>query len=218
MRKKRQLSRRWKLKLVLLLLLVGLVLLLMRMVPMLQAAALQQASVLASGEIVSAAREQIALYSDDFAYESLMHIERDAGGHITLLAPNTMLLNAAIADITLAVHEKVLSMENRRITFPIGTVSGLWFLANFGPDFSFRFRYMGMPNVSLKSEFNEAGINQVQHRIYLVVECDISVVVPFFSQSEAISCTVLLTEGIIVGYTPDTYVGIGNIGNIGGAE
>ena len=63
----------------------------------------------------------------------------------------------------------------------------------------------GTVETDLKSEFKEAGINQTLHRVYLQVDCEVSILTPFHDISKKISNQVLLIENVIVGHIPDTY-------------
>ena len=64
---------------------------------------------------------------------------------------------------------------------------------------------IGNVETDLRSEFQEAGINQTLHRIYLQVDCKIQILTPFAPVEERISNQVLLAENLIVGITPDSY-------------
>lgn len=57
----------------------------------------------------------------------------------------------------------------------------------------------------LKSEFEEAGINQTLHRVYLEVVCNVTILTPYETITETITNQVLLIEGLIVGNIPDAY-------------
>jgi hypothetical protein len=50
------------------------------------------------------------------------------------------------------------------------------------------------------------------HRIYLDLECTIGILIPFESLNKTVSSQVLLTETVIVGTVPDTYLDCDNLG------
>ncbi len=209
--RKNRLKRKLKMLTVLLLLCVLLVVGLWAiesLAPLVQTAAMQQAQIITASEITRSARQEVINYAASCDYETLMSIERDEEGRVTLIAPDTMLLNAIIADTILAVEESILGVEEQCLSIPLGTITGSWLLSALGPDLSFRFRFHGVPKISVRDEIDAAGINQVRHRVYLDIDCELRLIVPFCHDTETVSCTVLLTEGIIVGYTPDTYIGL----------
>lgn len=57
----------------------------------------------------------------------------------------------------------------------------------------------------MRSEFTAQGINQTLHRVYLQVDCEVSVLTPFKDITKKIANQVLLAESVIVGDIPDTY-------------
>lgn len=59
--------------------------------------------------------------------------------------------------------------------------------------------------LGLKSEFSSSGINQTLHRIYLQIECEVSILTPFRTIDEKIVNQVLIAEAVILGTTPNTY-------------
>ena len=65
----------------------------------------------------------------------------------------------------------------------------------------------------LISEFTQAGVNQTLHRIYLNVDCSISILTPFDTVEETITNQVLLAEAVIVGDVPATYYNLNGVTN-----
>lgn len=64
---------------------------------------------------------------------------------------------------------------------------------------------MGNVNTDLKSEFSSKGINQTLHKVYLQVDCEVSILTPFNNISKRITNQVLIAENVIVGEMPETY-------------
>ena len=64
---------------------------------------------------------------------------------------------------------------------------------------------MGNVQTDLKSEFISQGINQTLHRVYLQIDCEISILTPFDNLTKRITNQILIAENIIVGHIPDTY-------------
>jgi sporulation protein YunB len=176
--------------------------------PLVEAAAGKEAHNLAFAALQQSIARQIAGYTDASDYQKLVHIERDSDGRITLLAPDTMLMNDLINKIALDVEQTLDQASGSKFSLPLGALSGSKLLATTGPDLRFGFRIVAAPRVNIFDDFTSAGINQVRHRIYVNVEADLRVIAPLARQDETVSASVLLSEGIIVGYTPDTYVNI----------
>ena len=54
----------------------------------------------------------------------------------------------------------------------------------------------------------QAGINQTLHRLYLDIECNVSIVLPYKQIEEKIVNQVVLAENIIVGEVPSAYLNV----------
>ena len=71
---------------------------------------------------------------------------------------------------------------------------------------------IGNVETDLRSEFTSKGINQTLHRVYLQVDCEVSILTPFKDLDKKISNQVLLLENVIVGQIPNTYYNIQGMG------
>lgn len=94
-----------------------------------------------------------------------------------------------------------------------GSFSGISFLSGRGPGVKIRISSVGNVETDLRSEFIAQGINQTLHRIYLQVNCQVSILTPFESISKDITNQVLLAENVIVGRIPSTYYNLEGLQN-----
>ncbi|MBR0351227.1 MAG: sporulation protein YunB [Clostridia bacterium] len=74
-----------------------------------------------------------------------------------------------------------------------------------GPGIKITISTVGNVKTDLKSEFTAQGINQTLHRVYLQVECEVSILTPFDTIERSITNQVLIAENVIVGHIPETY-------------
>ena len=70
---------------------------------------------------------------------------------------------------------------------------------------------VGNVETDLISQFSQAGINQTLHRIYLNVNCKVTVLTPFDTIEQQITNQVLIAEAVIVGNVPETYYNLNGI-------
>lgn len=173
--------------------------------PPLLAAAEDQARTRALTALTAAAGRQIEKNGAD-DYRQLVSVERDEQGRVTLLLPNTGLYNALIRDITLDAADSLDDLSRQRLSLPVGMATGSALLSGLGPDVRFRMRMLGTPSVRVEDELTSAGINQVRHRIWLELSAEVRVLAPFSRDTTAVTATVLLAEGLIVGYVPETCI------------
>jgi len=179
-----------------------------KLAPVVSSVALQQAHSRVLTEITRTVGEQVQRQEETLSYRQLMHIERDDDGRVALLVPDTMRLNAFMAEVVTGMEETLTELTRQKVSLPMGALTGSALLADWGPELRYGFRFQGVPEVEVKDEFLSAGINQVQHRIYLDVAVELRIIVPFSHRTDTVTATVLLSEGIIVGYTPDTYLNL----------
>ena len=89
-----------------------------------------------------------------------------------------------------------------------GSFTGVKLLAGRGTGVDIVISSIGNVETDLRSEFTDQGINQTLHRVYLQVDCEVSILTPFKDLDKKISNQVLLLENVIVGQIPNTYYNI----------
>lgn len=139
-------------------------------------------------------------------YQDLMGIHKDNDNRIVLMMPDTVLINRISTQTTLDVEKELEKMETQGFTLPLGLVTGSTLFSNTGPPIRIGIIPVGMIDVNMEDEFVEAGINQTKHRIYLNVNTNLQIVVPFLRSDVNVSVDVPITESIIVGPVPEWYM------------
>lgn len=144
--------------------------------------------------------------SDQVRYEDLVNIERDAEGNITAISSNSFQINRIARDAAYMSQENLQKMSEDGIKVPLGALTGIEAWAGFGP--SINIKIIPISNVACKfvSEFEQAGINQTKHSIYLEIVADISIVMPSGTSNFASLTEVLICESVLLGRVPDTYL------------
>ena len=149
--------------------------------------------------------------TDDIRYQDLYFIRTDSEGNITFMQANTIMMNKLAAEVALTVQQKMQkigSEENNNIRIPLGNILGSQLLAQYGPKVKVRVTTIGRVNVDFYTEFEQSGINQTRHKIYLQVNTQVKTVIPFTSQTMPVQSTVPIAETIIVGRVPENYVNV----------
>jgi len=139
-------------------------------------------------------------------YTDLINIEKDDSGKIMLVRANAALMNRLAADTAITAQEKISSIGEQGISVPIGTIIGGQLLSGRGPSIKVKFEPVGSVTTDFMTEFEDAGINQTRHKIFLVLNATVKIVVGNASQQVEISSQVLISETIIVGNVPDSYL------------
>lgn len=165
----------------------------------------------ANAKAVQAATETIsqsvaAKIADTVDYRELIHTVQDSSGRVVLMQANTVMLNKIAADTTLEVQKRLREMSNERFNIPLGQAFGSKILASFGPLIRVTIVPVGTVQVKVLDDFVEAGINQTKHRLLLDIKSRVRVVIPLASSEAVVETKVPITETIIVGEVPQTYI------------
>ena len=155
--------------------------------------------------------EQATIVMASYSYEDLVNISKDEDGNVKMISANMITINEIISDIPILIQEELEKESNSKFYIKLGSFTGTKLLAGRGPDVEIKMSSVGSVETDLKSEFNEAGINQTLHRIYLDVRCNVTILTPFENIEEQIVNQVLLAEGVIVGNIPSTYYNLHGI-------
>lgn len=174
--------------------------------PILSALAKQRIHMVAVRHIQEAAQKQLAEHEEYQNYQELMYIERDQEGHIILMVPNTMKINQFISEITLDAETALCNIPQDEVSIPFGAITGSRLFSNWGPHINIDVTPISTINTEIIDDFTSAGINQTRHRIWLQISTDLGIAVPFDKETIEVKTSFLLTEGIIVGPIPDTYL------------
>lgn len=141
-----------------------------------------------------------------YEYEELFNIERDSNGDIQLISANIITINKIISDIAIRIQKSLYNEnEENLIKIATGSITGLKMFSGMGPYIDLEISSVGNVKTDLKSVFEEKSINQTMHKIYLEIDCEVSILTPFNTIKENIINQVLLAENVIVGKIPESY-------------
>ncbi len=143
-------------------------------------------------------------------YTDLISIQKDSEGNITLVSANAVLMNNLAASTAIAAQDKILNIGEQGIKIPIGTILGGQLMSGRGPSVVVRVEPVGSVTSDFKTEFEDAGINQTRHKIYLVLNATIRILIGNSAQTVEISSQVLISETIIIGDVPQSFVEVDN--------
>ena len=149
--------------------------------------------------------EQATVVMTEHSYDELFTIEKDKDGNISMIRANVIPINAIISDVAIKIQNELNKEGRENIEIPLGSFTGFKLFAGQGPGIKITISTVGNVETDLRSEFIAQGINQTLHRVYLQVDCEVSILTPFHDISKKISNQVLLIENVIVGHIPNTY-------------
>lgn len=136
---------------------------------------------------------------EKYGYNDLFKIERNKNGDVQLISANVFMIDKITSEIAWNIQEKLEEYDDAKVKFPIGVLSGNNFFVGFGPDIKIKFKTTGIVMANLKSDFISQGNNQTLHKVYLQVDCSVSVITTHDIESINVQNEVLLLENVIVG-------------------
>jgi len=139
------------------------------------------------------------------SYQDLINIHKDVEGKIALIQPNTVEISRLAATASALVQEQLEALESEQVYIPTGQILGSVLLANVGPRIRVSIVPLGTVRVNLISNFEDAGINQTLHQLFLEIEADIQVVIPLARTITSVSTSVPLIHTVIIGKVPQHY-------------
>lgn len=139
-------------------------------------------------------------------YDDLIHIVTDASGRITMLQANSIQINSLSRDVVDNTYNYIMEKVGKSLNIPLGSFSGLPIFSGLGPSVIVPTMPYGSVKCKFLSEFVSAGINQTVHKIYIAVQTSISLVLPFNNITVDDETEVLISESLIIGEIPDTFL------------
>ena len=148
------------------------------------------------------------IIKDEVNYSDLMNTKVDNEGKITMIESNTVMMNKVASDVALRIQEELKQVKTTTSYIPIGTALGSPILAKYGPQLKVSIEPIGTVYVNFKTDFEDAGINQTRHRIYLEVNTKVKVVIPLTTDTKEVKAEIPICETVIIGDVPNSYINI----------
>lgn len=150
--------------------------------------------------------ESVNIYSENFKYDDIIDIEKDADGNITMIRADTVKQNYLASQVVLKCDERLSKLEDLGVKIPLGYLTNNVMFYNMGPKITVKMQQVGNITTSYESEFESAGINQTRHKIYLNLTTTMRIAVPFNSKEVEVICQIPVSDTIIVGKIPETAI------------
>lgn len=141
----------------------------------------------------------------NITYDTLIEIKKNDAGKVIALTADVMEMNRLSNIISTDIQEKLNELQESYITIPLGAILNFGVFSGYGPSIKIKIVPTGNVTAKFKSEFEEAGVNQTRHKIYLEVSAKVRIIAPFSISSQEYVNDVTVAETIIVGDTPQSY-------------
>lgn len=149
----------------------------------------------------------LSAMDDDRAYAQLVEVQ-DNGEHVYLLQANTRNMNMLAADCAEEAQRRIAALGQQGISVPLGTITGISFLAGHGPLLYVSFTPVGSVQSAYSSEFVSAGINQTLYRVNLQLSSAVKLILPGFTETVHVNAEAAICESVLVGEVPQVYTNV----------
>ncbi len=144
--------------------------------------------------------------SQSVNYSDLITIEKDDSGKIVYMSSNSYKINDLSRKISASTERLLKNKIKDGVPIPIMAFSGIQAISGYGKEVNYKTVAISKVNTEFKSDFISAGLNQTLHSIYIVVEVEVSLISPFGKENKRFNTPVLVSESVIVGSVPETYL------------
>jgi sporulation protein YunB len=149
-----------------------------------------------------------SIMTDPTKYTNLISYRQDDQGNIIMMQADTLRLNDIAVSTALTTQDNIAQIGAQGIGIPLGSVLGGQLLAGRGPNIYARIIPVGSVTTDYDSEYEDKGINQTRLKIFLNLHTTVRIVIPTQSRDVSVDNKVLVTECIIVGKVPNSYVNV----------
>lgn len=171
--------------------------------------------------------------TENISFDDLVDIQMDNNGNVATLGWNSEAVNRALRSATERAEFFLYGMNKGEqidvddpdlqpielgdsvgdlaakdptvVEIPIGQATGNTILANLGPKIPVHFEIVGSLRSDVVHEVKEFGVNAALVEIYIPVDVNIRIVVPFSTQAAEVSTRVFVDSRVIMGDVPDFY-------------
>lgn len=144
------------------------------------------------------------LSSQKTEYDDLVDIVRSEDGRVLSAQAKVGTINRLKAAVTKAVTAHLQEREKQKVSIPLGSLLGGSFFTGRGPFLPITVHTSGVVISELCGEFNDAGINQTNHRLSLDMTVMMTAVLPMERVSIELKTNFLVGETVLVGEVPQT--------------
>lgn len=170
----------------------------------LKAMASMQAESAASDIMNEAMKQALAAYTG--TSEDFVIYYTDAQGNITAYGIDTMAVGNLSTTVLDAMNQVFEEIGDITVYIPMGQLTGNPLLAAVGPDIPVTIRPVGNADINYGQEFSAAGINQINHKVWLDMSFHIQIACPLLSEVLTAQQDFMLVDRLLSGTVPPTYV------------
>ncbi|MEW9700607.1 sporulation protein YunB [Paenibacillus sp. SI8] len=137
--------------------------------------------------------------------EQLIDWKTDKNGKITGFMLNYAEHMRITSNTINTVQNELIHLQSINEHIPVGQAMNSAILASFGPDVPIKLLPVGNVKVDLNTRSQNAGINMVLFEVYVRIIAEVSVIIPFDSDTEIVETEIPISYSLVVGDVPTYY-------------
>jgi sporulation protein YunB len=137
--------------------------------------------------------------------EQLIDWKTDKNGKTTGFMLNYAEHMRITSDTINTVQKLLDNLKSISERIPLGQALNSAILASFGPDIPIRFVPAGNVKVDLSTRYQNAGINMILVEVYVRIIAEVTVIVPFDTDTEIVETEIPISYSLVVGDVPTYY-------------
>ena len=146
------------------------------------------------------------IFSNSANNDDLISIILDNDGKVTMINADTVKMNKLASETALLAQDKISGLEDSGVYIPFGSMFNSQLLSGRGPKIKIKIVPVGSVSTQFVTEFQQAGINQTRLKIYLLATTQVNIVIPTGTSLVEVSSYVPISENIIIGDVPESFV------------
>ena len=142
--------------------------------------------------------------------ENIIEYKYDSNGNIIAVNANVATMNILNSTIAEEIVNGLSDLDNIYVDVPLGSFFSSHLFSAIGPNIPIKIIPLNTVYTDYTTEFTSTGINQTQHKIFIKVNCEVSVLSSLVTNTQEIIMEIPIAETIIIGGVPSTYIELPN--------
>ena len=140
----------------------------------------------------------------NYSYTDLVDIVKNEKQEILSVNYNSLHINKLRSELVKATIEETQKLPVTNLYIPIGNITSIDILQNKGPKLKFTITPSSYVEADMESIFQNTGINQINHQIFITLKVTANALIPNYSTSVYSENKVCVAETVIIGKVPNT--------------
>ena len=139
-----------------------------------------------------------------YSYTDLVDIVKNDSQEILSINYNSLNINKLRSELVKSAIEETQKLPVTNLYIPVGNITSIDILQNKGPKLKFTITPSSYVEADVESVFQNTGINQINHQIFIILKVTANALIPNYSTSVYSENKVCVAETVIIGKVPDT--------------